>query len=409
MNDSVASAAGSRVLQSGQTLFNEGEAADCAYIIESGELTITTHSEGEEVFLCTLRDGDIVGEMGVIDRAPRTATAVASAETSLLVITRNQLTERISEADPILKLLIKILLDRYRSGLSSVKGEMNARPGEELVPADVVAEYVSHGIDKMRLEAELKQALRQRQLQVFYQPLLDVDSRTVAGFEALTRWDHPNRGAISPGLFITLAEETSLIVPVGLYVFEEACNKLMAFDEAEQQHGQGPLFMSINVSARQVADPEFIVQAASLVTNLGLDPARIKLEITEGLSIDIGSTINWINQAHDLGFKVSLDDFGTGYSSLATLHKLPLDTAKIDQAFIRNLEHDARSRELLRGIVNLMRGLGVEIVVEGIETRTHLEFITALDCNLAQGYLIGKPMTASAVTELLVEGPNLTG
>lgn len=399
-----------RLLSNGDTLFMEGDAADCAYIIESGELEISTHSEGQKVIICTLGSGDIVGEMGVIDSAPRTATATAHGDTRLMVVTRNQLTERISQADPILKLLVKILLDRYRSGLNTVKGESRVgAQGEELLSEEVVGEYIRHGIDKIRLESELKDALAQEQLKVYYQPLLDVPSRRIAGFEALTRWIHPERGFISPALFITLAEETRLIVPVGLYVFEHACRELAKFEAIAREHDYPfPLFMSINISGRQIADPDFIRQAAEITSRYGLPREQIKLEITESLAVDFEATRKWIDSAHDLGFKVSLDDFGTGFSSLETLYKLDLDAAKVDQAFVRPLHEEPRSRELLRGIVAMMKGLGLQIVVEGIETQSELEFIGALDCHYAQGFLVGKSIPEDEMEVLLRSSPDFS-
>lgn len=397
--------ANTRVLSSGDVLFREGDRADCAYIIESGSLEISTHSEGQHVIICRLTAGEIVGEMGVIDSAPRTATAVALDETRLMVVTRNQLTERIAQADPILKLLVKILLDRYRSGLNKVKGDIGLiERDEELFSEDVVGEYIRHGIDKIRLEAELKEALKQQQLRVFYQPLLDIRRGQVAGFEALTRWRHPTRGQISPGLFITLAEETSLIVPVGLYVFEAACKQLAELQRLRAGTGQ-PTFMSINVSGRQIADRRFIEQAAAITDRHGIDRASIKLEITETLALDLARTETWIAHAHELGFQVSLDDFGTGYSSLATIYRLAVDYAKIDQAFVRPLNEDQRSVELLRGIVSLLRGLGLKIVVEGIEHQEQLDYVAQLGCDYAQGYLIGQSLDQDEARRILAEGP----
>ena len=408
MNNNTAADA-SRLLASGESLFSEGDTADCAYIIKSGELEISTHSEGEKIIICTLTSGEIVGEMGVIDSAPRTASATALSETQLIVVTRGQLTERIADADPILKLLIKILLDRYRSGLNSIKGQsIGDNPDESLISEKIVGEYVRHGIDKIRLEAELKEALARDQLEVYYQPLLETPGRKVAGFEALTRWHHPERGHISPFLFITLAEETNLIVPVGLYVFESACRTLAQFQAiADQQDDPRQLFMSINISGRQIADPSFIGKAAAITSAAGVNRGQVKLEITETLAMNLKLTKKWIQRAHELGFKVSLDDFGTGFSSLETLYQLDLDAAKIDQAFVRPLHLEPRSRELMRGIVGLMKGLGLQVVVEGIETIAELEFIAALDCHLAQGYLIGKPLPAGAAETLLKEGPSL--
>ena len=401
MNDNI------RLLSAGEFLFEEGEEADCAYIIESGELEISTQSHTAKVVICTLSSGDIVGEMGALDNAPRTASAVAIRDTRLMIVTKRQFTDRISTADSILKLLIKVLLDRYRSGLDSVMGR-TPKP-RDAVTEKVVREYLHHGVDKIRLESELKEALDGEDLQVFYQPLLDIPNRHIAGFEALTRWVHPTRGLISPRLFIALAEETNLIVPVGLYIFERACIDIAAFEEiARQQNFASPLFMSINISLRQIADPDFLAEATKITTRHGVSPNQIRLEINERLAADIDSMEAWIDQAHDRGFKISLDDFGTGFASLETLYKLNLDTAKIDQAFVKQIDHDhPRNRRLLRDIISLVKGLGLEVVVEGIEEQAQLEFVSALDCEYAQGFLISQSVPADIAKKMLVTPPDL--
>lgn len=394
-----------RDLQDGEILFQEGDEADCAYIVDAGRLEITTTSEAGPVVLKTLAAGALVGEMGVIDGSERTATARAVGDARLMVVTRNQFTERIAQADPILRLLVDMLLDRYRSGLSSMKHRSLRDPTGEVVTETFVDEHIRHGVDKIRLEAELRDALERRELQVLFQPILDVEDRRIAGFEALARWAHPVRGQISPGLFIALAEETSLIVPVGLYVLEEACRAIREIEEGASE--SRPLFMSVNVSTRQILDDAFLDQVAEIVARHELRPGQLRLEITEGLLIDLERAAEWVSRAKSLGFKVALDDFGTGYSSLETIHTLDVDVAKIDRAFVVALDSGKRSRDLMRGIVSMMKTLGMEIVVEGIETRQQLEFIWALDCDYGQGFLIGRSLSVADAKALLLEGPTL--
>ncbi|MFN3237783.1 MAG: EAL domain-containing protein [Pseudomonadales bacterium] len=393
-----------RNLRAGETLFKEGDAADTAYIIEEGEIEISTMTEGSNVVICSLGDGDIVGEMGIIDDEPRTATATATKDTRLVCVTRNQLTDRISEADDILKLLVKVLLDRYRSGLSKMKGDNRPPP-----PGEVVAEYMHHGITKMRLEAELRQALATDELKVFYQPIGDLHSGKIAGFEALTRWFHPTRGFISPGLFISLAEETDLIVPVGLHVFKQASADMVRLQKVAEAAGHNPpLFMSINISGRQVINDQFLSEAAKIVDETGLPRDQFKLEITESFAIDVTAAENWIKQAHEHGFKVSLDDFGTGVSSLETLYRLDLDVAKVDRAFVIDLADNQRNRQLTRDIVAMIQRLGLEVIVEGVEERSQLEFIKALDCQYAQGYIIGESMPVDDIEALIRNPPDFS-
>jgi EAL domain-containing protein (putative c-di-GMP-specific phosphodiesterase class I) len=392
-----------RELEVGESLFQEGDDADTAYIIEVGALKISTRSDGDKVVICSLVDGDIVGEMGIIDGAPRTATATALKQARLLCVTQNQLTDQISEADDILKLLVQVLLERCRSGLSKMKGD--PRSAE---PELVAREYVHHGINKMRLESELRLALQSDELIVFYQPIVDLRSGHIAGFEALTRWIHPVRGFRSPGLFISLAEETDLIVPVGLQVFKQASADMVRLQNSADAAGyHHPLFMSINVSGRQVINEFFLTQAAEIVGSTGLSRDQFKLEITESFAIDVAAADRWISEAHGHGFKVSLDDFGTGMSSLETLYRLDLDAAKIDRAFVIDLAHNLRNRQLTRDIVAMIQRLGLEVIVEGIEERSQLEFIRALDCQYVQGYLFGKFLPVEEAEALFLKPPVL--
>ncbi len=387
-----------RQLKRGDVLFEQGQSADCAYIIEQGQLRITADTEDGLVVIGQLGPGDIVGEVGFLDNTKRSATATATEPAKLTIITREQLTERVSQADPILKLLVKMLLERH-GGLGFGDGPKN------LLPEEIVGEYMHHGIDRIRLEAELKDALANQQLEVRYQPVMSLDTRWVAGLEALTRWPHPERGPIAADLFINLAEETNLIVPVGLYVFEQACRQLLAFDTMTAQVSEDtePLFMSINVSARQIADPEFVTQAAELARGMGIDLTRLKLEITETMTADLDLARRFTKRCRKLGFKVAIDDFGTGYSSLSTLARLHVDTVKIDQSFVRPIKRDARSRDLLRGIVDLARNLDFETIIEGVETDHELAFVEGLGCDFAQGFLIGRSMTPSELEPTLTK------
>jgi len=317
----------------------------------------------------------------------------------LVVISRGQLTERISTADPVLKLLVKILLDRYRAGLVSVQENSGLEHSvSDVLLDDAESDHAQRGIDKIRLEAELKQALLQRQLNVGYQPILGVNHQRVAGFEALVRWSHPTRGAISPAMFIGLAEETSLIVPVGLYVFEQACRDMKRFirDLSEPHHP----FMSINVSLKQISDCAFLPQAAALVDKYGLKRSAIKLEITESMAFDLSLIRNWVKRAHEYGFMVSLDDFGTGYSALSALDILMVDVVKLDRSFIRRIENQ-RARDLLSSTIELVKSMDSQVVVEGVETEQQLEFITDLGCEFAQGFLIGQSLAFEDANAML--------
>lgn len=383
-----------RRLAHGEILFYEGDASDCAYIVESGALDITTQLGEQTITLATLHAGDIVGEMGIIDSAPRTATASANGDTVLIVITRDSLTDRLSGVDPIILFIVKTLLERYRSGLDSVRGIKT--------PSEEHQSLTANTIGKIRLEASLKEALENDQLELRYQPMLDISTGTIAGFEALARWKHPVRGAISPDEFIALAEETSLIVPVGQYICEKACADLTEICKASERQGSTPdLFMSINVSVRQISNHDFINTVFDMTERFNINRRQIALEITETMALDVDILSPWVEHAQSMGFKISIDDFGTGHSGLGLLARLKPNKIKIDKLFIKNLENDSRVQDLLAAMVTMLKSLNYDIVVEGVEKQFELDFIGKLGCHYAQGYLVGKPLTKTEATALV--------
>ncbi|GMQ97291.1 MAG: hypothetical protein BMS9Abin15_0998 [Gammaproteobacteria bacterium] len=387
----------------GSVIFQEGDPGDHAYIIEKGKVEISTLDHEERIVLSQMGPGNLLGEMAMIDDAPRTATVVATEDTVLTVVGRDQLKARLESAEPILRMLVNVILARYRSGLSRVKGT----PLEDQLTAPlaiVVGE--DHALNKIRLENELKNALEQGELEVHYQPLLSIKNHTWAGFEALTRWHHPERGNIPPDQFIGLAEETNLIVPIGLFVLETAVNKLKEFNEVRAQIRPDlkPLIMGVNVSGKQLADVTFLDQVAKVVAKSGIEPECLKLEITESLVVDYNSVADWIARAKGLGFTIALDDFGTGYSSFGHLLELDFDTLKIDRAFIRGMRDNHKALELVRGIVALSHGLGLDVVAEGIESDTQLTQLDALNVKYGQGYFISKPVDAEHIMDHLKKG-----
>jgi diguanylate cyclase (GGDEF)-like protein/PAS domain S-box-containing protein len=254
--------------------------------------------------------------------------------------------------------------------------------------------------DRLRIEADLHQALRREELLVLYQPIVDMNTSELAGFEALVRWHHPTRGMVSPMDFIPIAEETGLIIPIGTWVLQQSCRQARAWLDA----GASPdIFVSVNVSSRQLDGPSLpdIVRAA-LETNR-LEPQRLKLEITESAVMrDFEVTLDLLNRLRALGAGLSLDDFGTGYSSLSLLKRLPIDTLKVDRSFVSSMGVDSAGVRMVEAILQLARLFRLKVVAEGIERNEEAELLRALSCEYGQGWLFGKPLTPDACMERLL-------
>lgn len=378
-----------RSIRAGEVLFHEHDPPHSAFLIESGRVRISVGLAEDSLVLAELGPGDLVGEMAMIDDAPRTATAVAIEDSVLLVIDREHLAERIAQTDPVVRALLGGQLKRYRSMLAAVQG-LEAPDAGAKVHEDVAA------IAKIRLESQLREALERRELEMHLQPLFEIPQQRVAGYEALIRWRHPERGAISPAEFIALAEETSLIVPVGEYMLHEAIAALVAM----RKRGMEPLpFVSINVSPRQLREARLIEQLLVWLKDAGLSTTAVKLEITESQVLDYRHVSELLSQCRIHGIRVALDDFGTGFSNLSHLRELAFDTVKIDQAFVRDIKAEPRAVAMLEAIVALVHAIGADALVEGVETQEQLELLQRLGCRYAQGYLIGKPLPLKQVLE----------
>jgi diguanylate cyclase (GGDEF)-like protein len=254
--------------------------------------------------------------------------------------------------------------------------------------------------DRFELQAELRQAIDREELLIYYQPIVDLPTGQVAGFEALARWNHSTRGVILPDRFIPLAEELGVIHALGLVVLRAACAQLIAWDEAFPDSPDW--YIAVNVAVQQFDSPDLLADVTRTFAESGIDPSRIVLEVTEGSVMeDPEHVLHVLQQLRDLGVRVALDDFGTGYSALQYLRRFPLDALKIDKSFVAELELGTSSATLLRAMLELGRSLGLRTVIEGVESPVQLEAIRAIGCDLVQGYLLATPGPARDVTGLL--------
>ena len=262
-------------------------------------------------------------------------------------------------------------------------------------------------LQRLRTEMDLRHAIERAEFQLYYQPLISLETGRITELEALLRWNHPERGLVPPLDFIPLAEETGLIVPIGSWVLKEACRQMREWQrEFPNKPGTDPLALSVNLSVKQFAQPGFVQHVADTIKGSGLDPRSLKLEITESFIIDDShGTRAMLEELRHLGVKIYLDDFGTGYSSLAYLHTLPLDAIKIDRSFVRGMETGRTQMQLVQTVRSLAQNIGVVAVAEGVETDAQLKTLRTLGCESAQGYLFSKPIAAPAIAELLRSDP----
>ena len=257
----------------------------------------------------------------------------------------------------------------------------------------------ANAVKRLRLETDLRKALDQGEFRVYYQPILSLQTGKITGFEALTRWQRPE-GILSPIEFIAVAEEIGLIIPMNRQLLREACQHLCSWQS--EFPASPPLTMSVNITPREFAQPDLASEIGKTLEQVGLDPGCLQLEIVETIAMgDAEKSGLVLAQLKALGVRLSIDDFGTGYSSLSRLRRIPVDTLKIDRAFISHMDRDLESREIVRIIIMLAHNLGLKVVAEGTETQEHINLLKQLNCEMAQGYFFSRPGDDQAMLALL--------
>ena len=263
----------------------------------------------------------------------------------------------------------------------------------------------TRALKQLVLESNLRSALERKEFVVVYQPQVDVRGFQLVGMEALVRWQHPSLGLLYPKEFVSLAEESGLIIALGDYVMRTAC----AQNKSWQDAGLMPLVLSVNFSARQFQQPTFIADVAHILKETNLDPRWLELELTESsIMKDPEQAIEKLHELKLMGIRVAVDDFGTGYSSLNYLKRFPIDTLKIDKSFVSDVCKDPHDTAIVRAIINLGHALDLTVVAEGVETKEQLQYLSALECDVVQGFLFSKALSTATFEELLVEQRRVT-
>lgn len=257
---------------------------------------------------------------------------------------------------------------------------------------------------RLKLEADLRQALARKEFRLHYQPIVALDTGRLAGFEALIRWQHPEHGLMMPHAFLTMAQELGMMVELGEWSCEEACRQLRIWQDAFPK--LKPLTMSVNLSIEQFSDPDLVRKLQDLIQSIGIEKGSLKIEVTESEMMEnpkaVSDILQELNAQH---IETCLDDFGTGYSSLSHLQRLPITFLKIDQSFVRRLGGEDDALAIIKTIVVLAHQLGRKVIAEGVETSEHLAILRSLGCEYAQGYFFAKPLPETEVRRLLVSEP----
>ncbi len=392
-----------KIYKAGDIIMRQGDQGDAAYIIEKGQVEILIEkANGLVQRMGTRGPGTIIGEMAIVDSEPRIATIKAVEDCSLLEITKSDFHRRLKTADPVMQLITQVILTRYRDMLTRVAilKESATYP----TPEDLERSYLEqlNTVETVTMANDFRAAIGTDQLTLHYQPIMNLATGQVDGFEALMRWNHPEKGPISPAVFIPVAEDTGLIVEASRWALREACRALrriegrVGFDR--------DLFMSVNFSSSDFAEENFLDQIYTILSETDVAPHKIHLEITERLLMNQPQNAKeTLGMCRKAGLGISIDDFGTGYSSLSYLHYYPIDTLKIDQSFIRNMLQDDTSMELVKSIIGLGTNMNMKIIAEGVEHAEEAAFLKTMGCHMAQGYHFSRPHAEKEITDKLIE------
>lgn len=363
----------------GEIIFKEGDLGDGAYIIEEGCVEVSVSSTQRS----RIGKGELFGEIALIDQQPRTATVQAIEHTVLIPIPRLLVKELLEKTDPVVRHLLMTILERYRS----TRNQAAFDPSR----STVFKRDATRGIatQQLRLAHDIAEALREKQFEMFYQPICDLSSGRMAGFEALIRWHHPVDGLISPMDFLWVAEQTGQIREIGLWTLEQAC---LDWPSLRQRLNHHTPFVSVNLSPSQLTGDGFVSEVKAIVGKHQMPAPELKLELTETVIINNPElALQLLGKLTESGSTLALDDFGTGHSGLDALHRYPIGTMKIDRAFVSQMLASPHSAKIVQSSIELAHSLKMDVVAEGIENEDERLALLELGCDYGQGWLFGKP------------------
>ena len=378
----------------GSVLFREGESGNTGYYIESGRVRVWIKRDGGEVTLCELKEGELVGELSAIDLSPRSASATALTDCVLVKFNHHQILNRINMMDPVMQRLVHTLVERIRSTNSQITTAFGTGSNPNYL-VNLPEEGPKSSLGNLKRESELRRAIERKELQLFFQPIVNLKSLKLSGFEGLIRWQHPENGLIGPDQFIPLAEECGMISDITQCVLSSMFSLAGEFQLAALKNIENvdQIFLTANVSARDIVDPAFAGKVIEQVGKAQCSPSLFKLEVTESCLIDNPQmAAETLDKISDVGIGIAIDDFGTGHSNLSSLISHPMSTLKIDRSFITAKLDEGNNSKIVSMILKLAVELGADVVAEGIETGRDMEILRQLNCPFGQGYLFSKAM-----------------
>ena len=383
----------------GTVIFREEDLRDNAYIIESGQVEISTRRGDRTIPLVRLGAGEVFGETALLGKGKRSATAIAVEDTEVFTISPEFLRARIMNMDPLVGLLMSLLVNRYRQWrfvspdeAPEVSSLTTADTHDPEVPQDFLTDLNRQrdiALNELRLAQEITRAIETDEFTPYLQPIVTLPDQKLVGFEALVRWHHPDRGIISPLEFIPVAERTGVVWDLDMMMLRRACQIVPHLKAAAGRD----IYVSVNLSGASFDDEGMIADIRRVLEQSGTDPKCILIEITESALMREPMVAEVVmRKLKELGLRVALDDFGTGYSSLSYMHRFPIDVLKIDRAFVQDIQNNRKSLDIVRAIVSLARTFNLKIIGEGVESGQEISALAGIGCDFGQGYFFAKPM-----------------
>lgn len=380
--------------QAGKDVFKQGDERDFAYLLAKGEVDIIHHINGVEVVKDVLGEGELFGEMALMGEGLRTATARARTDCTLFVVPKSIIHERLENLDPVIGALFGLLIDRYRNARlwekprarSAINTRREMNTDSKLISK--LKMFQEQAIEELHIEDKITRAILNEEFLAHLQPIVNLNTGQVTGFETLIRWNDPTEGLITPDNFIPVAERTNQIQLLDRMMLNNASHILPGLKTALGQD----VFVSVNFSSVHLADDNIVESVKQAIAIQDINPENIKLEITESALVSDPDTAQRVlSDLKDLGVTIALDDFGTGYSSLSYLHRFPIDSIKIDRSFIKNMRSEEKSHDIVKAIVHMADAFGMDVIAEGIESNEDIPVLTDMGCEMGQGYAFGRP------------------